>query len=56
MKEKLNKDGYEKNANVFEKLVINLELKNSKILVNTWYFDSCVTKHVYRNKFSYRGL
>jgi hypothetical protein len=56
MKEKLNKDGYEENANVFEKLVTNLELENSKTIANTWYLASCVTKHVYRNKFSFRGL
>jgi hypothetical protein len=36
--------------------VTNLELENSKTIANTWYFDSCAIKHVYRNKFTFRGL
>jgi hypothetical protein len=38
MKEELNKDGYEENVNVFEKLVANLKLENNKTIVNTWVF------------------
>jgi hypothetical protein len=35
LKEELNKDGYEEYVNVFENLVSNLELENSKTVANT---------------------
>ncbi len=41
----------------FETIVVNLEPKNSKSLVDCcWYLDSSATKHVSGDKSSFKGL
>jgi len=40
----------------FEKITANLKTGSSKSLANCWYLNLGATKHVSRNKSSFRGL
>ncbi len=52
----MNEDAYEKSVNIFETIVNNLEIENSKNTSDIWYLNSGATKHVSRNKSSFKGL
>jgi hypothetical protein len=50
-------DELKNSVDFFEAIMFNLEPKSSKNLVDyCWYFNSGATKHVSKNKFSFKGL
>jgi hypothetical protein len=54
--EQLNEDASDDSVDFFENIVAHLETKNSKNATYIWYVDSGATKHVSRNKSSFKGL
>jgi hypothetical protein len=50
-------DELKNNMDFFEAIMLNLEPTSSKNLVDCcWYFNSGATKHVSKDKFSFKGL
>jgi len=56
VKEEMKENEAKESVDFFEAIVANLKTGSSKSLANCWYLDLGATKHVSRNKSSFRGL